>query len=333
MHFKAICILLLLFQAALAQDTTPKDSVNNLVLPRGTMTCMLGSIPSFTMSGMGKQSMILIHGIGFDGSVFNDFPLSPLKRYRIYTVTIPGFGGTSSPPLPAAGTSYGEQVWSHGAVEGIRKLIQKENLSKPVLVGHFTMGVQLAMRFALLHPDLIGGVILIGGPSKFISVQNGKAMEYSLDFRIKAIDGYMAPKFYKTIRKEVFDENNYLPDLYSNRKELARELWIQPTKVLLPVMIQYLCEFFASDLTGDFSKTSVPALVIRPGFTRELLSQPDNPNVNYIRPQFIDGWDVLKGKNEHITIQDIEQSGVFAWKDQPEKLNQMVIDFLKRLKR
>lgn len=319
-------------QIVYAQNINASDTINNLALPTGYTTSELGALPDYQVKGRGHKSLILIPGIGFDGSVYADFMESNRKHYRMFAITIPGYGKTASPPLPPNGTSYGKQVWNNGVVEGIKKLIEKEQLVKPILIANFTQGVQIAMKFAIDYQHLIGGIVLVGGPSKFIAVQNGKVAEYSLDYQIKAIDTYMAPKFYKTIRKEVFDENNYLAELYSIHKELAAELWMEPTKVPLPVMIQYLCEFFASDLTESVNKIKVPILVIRPGFSEELLNQPNIPTLNYIKPQFIDGWEKFKDRNSKLEIVDVANSGVFVWKDQPKEFNRLISNFVKKAK-
>ena len=52
----------------------------------------------------------------------------------MYAVTLPGFGGTPAPPMPVAGTSYGGQTWTNGAVGGIKRLIVREALDRPVIV-------------------------------------------------------------------------------------------------------------------------------------------------------------------------------------------------------
>src|SRR6188768_2029468 len=105
---------------------------NNLVQTDGYHTSQYGAIVSYTKSGKGTDQLILIPGLGFDASVFSDFVERNKKNFTMYSITLPGYGKTSAPPMPdSANASYGLQYWNNGAIEGIKKLIQKENLRKP----------------------------------------------------------------------------------------------------------------------------------------------------------------------------------------------------------
>ena len=101
--------------------------------------------------------MILVPGIGFDASIFSDFMAANINKYTMYAVTAPGYGETNAPPMPATDTSYGKQYWNKGFIKGIIKLIEKEKLEKPIVVGHFTQGAQVALRIAIDYPDKTSG--------------------------------------------------------------------------------------------------------------------------------------------------------------------------------
>jgi pimeloyl-ACP methyl ester carboxylesterase len=307
-------------------------NINNLELPVGYETATYGEMPHFTKSGSAGQAMIIIPGWGFDESVFADFINEHKKNYKIFSITIPGFGKTAAPPMPPTGTSYGNQYWNRGVIEGLLKLITDQQIDRPVIVGHFVQGTQLAMRMAIDYPQLVGGLILIGGPAKFIAIQDGEPKEFPLRGSIAYVDKYTGPEFFKPISRSAFDDGNYLPQLYSVNDMQARKLWKKSASVPLPVMIQYLCEFIASDLTLETEKIKCPVLVIRPHFTSELLSHKENPNLNYIKPQFIDAWDRLPKSNALIAIHDVYNSGVFTWKDRKLETNKVIKRFMNALK-
>lgn len=322
-----ICQLKVLAQGStVRQDST----LDNLALPNGYKTTEYGAIPKYEKAGSGKKVMVIIPGWGFDASVFADFVKANKKQYTMYVITIPGFGNTPSPPLPK-GTSYGEQNWNKSILMGISKLIEKEKLDRPIVVGHFTQGSQLAIRMAIDYPDKVGGVIVLGGPAKFVAIQNGKALPYPLKMAIYYTDNISGPKFYKTVTKSYWDQNNYMRELYSLKQDVADNLWKQVAAVPISIMIRYLLEFHASDITLEAEKIKCPVLVLRPGFKSEWLNDKENGTLNYIKLQFIDSWLDMQNKNSLIQIQDIQSASIFLWKDQPEETYKRVKEFVEQL--
>lgn len=112
-------------------DTT----INNLIHIPGYETSRIGELQEVKKYGYGKQNLILIPGLGFDASVFKDFMEANKANYTMYAITIPGYGKTKAPPMPVEGTSYGEQSWNKGVIQGLIKFIEKEKIQKPVIVG------------------------------------------------------------------------------------------------------------------------------------------------------------------------------------------------------
>ncbi len=326
-----LSISLLLFTVSLMaqiKNLKTDSTQNNFNLPANYQTSEAGAIPYYSKSGKGKKVLIMIAGYGFDETIFDDFVKDNRKKYTIYTITIPGFGNTKAAPTPPDGTSFSKATWSKGMLEGLRKLIEKEKLGKPVIVGHFTLGAQLAVRMAIDYPDLVGGVIIIGGPAKFIPVQNGKAMmNVPIEMRIMGVDKFSAG-FFKVVSKETWDSNSYLSSMYSLNETIAKKCWDQQAAVPLQVMVRYICEFQAADISLEVSKVKCPMLVLRPGFTTEMISHPEDGTTNYIKPQFIDSWDEVKKLNPSVQIRDIANSGAFIWKDQPKQCSEAIFSFV-----
>ena len=311
-----------------AQSFSPRidSSVNNLILQSGYVTGEYGAIPEYVKAGKGRQAMILIPGLGFDASVFSDFIEANKNDYTMFAITIPGYGKTKAPPLPAEGTSYGEQSWNKGVIKGILALMKKEKIQRATIAGHSTQGTQLALQTAIDHPDKVSHVIILGGHAKFVATIQGKQREFSLDTMIMYTDKYTAPQWFKHIRKQYFDDNNYMPSVYSLDSATGINLWKQVASVPLPVIIQYLCEFFASDIKTILSRVKCPVLILRSLFNDAVFENPLN---SYIRPQFIDAWNDASLKNALLRVIDIPNSGVFVWKDKPKETYTAINEFLK----
>lgn len=322
-----IIIVMLCYTVGFTQpkNTPPDTTINNLVHTPGYKTGEYGSIPEYIKAGNGARTLILIPGWGFDGSVFQDFMDANKASYTMYAITIPGFGKTMAPPMPPEGTSYGAQSWNKGAIMGIIKLIEKEKLQKPVIIGHFTLGTQLALRIAIDYPEKAGGVIIIGGQAKFIGVMNGKTTDLPLDKLVLAADKYTGPIWFKHISKDDFDKGNYVPGTYSLDSLKAARLWQQSASIPLPVMVRYLCEYIASDLKAEFDKIKCPALILRARFNDDLLQASAN---SYLRIQFIDTWEDASVRNPLIQVKDIAGSGTFIWKDKPDEVYSLINKFL-----
>lgn len=109
-----------------------------------------------TNSGQG-QTVVLLHGIGRSGSVWNHVTAG-LKDYNCHVVTFDllGFGGSPKPQ------------WLDYTVDdharAVIKSIKAEKLGRPViLVGH-SMGCLVAAQIATLAPELVSRLFLYEMP-------------------------------------------------------------------------------------------------------------------------------------------------------------------------
>jgi pimeloyl-ACP methyl ester carboxylesterase len=308
----------------------PLDSaINNLVHTPGYKASEYGAIPQYIKTGKGKQTMILIPSWGFGLSVFEDFMEANKERYTMYAITIPGYANTMAPPMPRQGTSYGGQIWNNGVLQGLMALLEKEKIQKAIIAGHSTQGTQLALRMAIDFPDKVSRVIILGGHAKFISIIKGVPTEFPLKSSIAYVDNYTAPKWFKSISKADFDNGNYQSEIYSLDSMLGAKLWKESSDVSLPVMIQYICEFFASDIKTEFDKIKCPVLVLRATFNKRVL---DDSNNNYVRPQFMDSWNDASTRNPLIEVVDIQNAATFIWKDNPRDTYKAIASFVKKQK-
>lgn len=105
--------------------------------------------------GQGVRDMILMPCLGCDASSWIPFMERNRDRYRMVAVTWPGLGATALPEVVAdpRGTPYFDYL-----MDALDLLIDREDLDRPVLVGHSAAAVA-AVRFAAERPERVSAVI------------------------------------------------------------------------------------------------------------------------------------------------------------------------------
>jgi pimeloyl-ACP methyl ester carboxylesterase len=297
-----------------------------LVDPPGYKTAVLGTLGGVKESGQGTQAMILIPGLGFGGDEFDELMARWGTKFRMYTVTLPGFGGTAAPPSPAESVSFGDQTWTNGALRAIENLIEKEHIKRPIIVGHWLTGTQLALRLAINHPGDVRAVIIMAGSARFVATDTARMpRDMPLDRRVAGIDKYIAPRWFKTVTRATWDDNNFLPADYAINPVRGLRLWREAAEPPLHVWVRYLCEFHAQDIVLELDRLTVPTLVVNPG----LEGIYHDPGSNYMQAFTHSSWDGATDRNPKIKFVTLPDSRACLWFDQPEKLDAIVEDFLK----
>ncbi|MDH3359800.1 MAG: alpha/beta hydrolase [Desulfobulbaceae bacterium] len=112
-------------------------------LEKGTLHCLTGG-------NRGMRDILLLHGKKFEAETWRDLrTLHELAEAGFHAVALdmPGYGKS---PEAEMGNEY-----------VLRAFIQVEQLDRPILLGP-SMGGKIALEFALAHPQLVGGLILVG---------------------------------------------------------------------------------------------------------------------------------------------------------------------------
>jgi pimeloyl-ACP methyl ester carboxylesterase len=318
-----------LFAQGTCQRIMEQDSsLNNLVDPPGYETGQLGKLGKVDKFGSGSQNMILIAGLGFGGESFDEWMTQNAGKYTMYSITLPGFGGTPAPPSPPESTSFGKQPWTNAAFGAIEKLILDEKIEQPIIVGHWLTGTQLALRLALKHPDKVKSVIIISGSACFVPTDTSQYKAHPpIEQRIASIDLYMVPKWYKTVTRVTWDDNNFLPGDYAVNPVRGLRLWREAAEPPLHVWVRYLNEFYAQDISLKLDSLTVPTLLLYPGLDNLYY----DPGQNYMHAYCITSWAASAPGNKMIQSVTIPNSRVCMWFDQPEKFDEEVEKFLKSL--
>jgi pimeloyl-ACP methyl ester carboxylesterase len=120
----------------------------------------------FEKHGSGDRTLILIPGLACGASVWEDTIAQLKKDYRIYAVTLAGFDGVA-PVKPPVGDAW---------LQAFVRLIEDENLDRPVIVGH-SLGGNLALRLAARYPRRVGAVIAVDSLPIFPPLEPGESLE------------------------------------------------------------------------------------------------------------------------------------------------------------
>jgi pimeloyl-ACP methyl ester carboxylesterase len=321
---------LIVASPVLAQTSVLQDStLDNLVHAPGYVTSAPGVLGAVAEGGKGRTDMVLVSGFGVGASAFEGFMRRNAGRYHMLAVTLAGFEGTPAPPMPEAGTSYGEQTWTRWAADAVVKLIQERRLERPVIVGHFINGTQVAMRVALDHPAMIRAVVLLAGTPRFEPVKASRfwPKDLTLEQKVQAVDRFSAPRWFKTVTRETWVKNNFVATDYSADSALGSRFATRANDPPLPVLIRYLCEFHASDVWPDLKRLESPLLLIQPAFSKGVRADTTR---SYLQGYFEEPWrGRLEGRSRTETL-FLENAGILVMEDQATIVDRKVAEFLGR---
>ncbi len=316
---KTMLLFLLLSVTALQGQ-----EINNFIHPEGYEPGKWGELGEVKEFGSGDKSMILLPGWGFDLTIFQNFIEQYKSDFKIYAVTLPGFGNTSAPPMPKDSASFQGLNWTKGILNGIDRLIEKEKISDAILVSYFTYSNMIAMRFALDNPDKVSKVIVISGMAKFTS--NYPSYEpRNLNQRIAYVERFLGPQWFKTVDKATWDNGNFHKKVFAKDSIRSLGYWNMMSSVPIPTAVRYLCEYYCTDLSLEYSELKVPVLVVLPSFTEELLTQTET---SYLTTFFHHSWLGARPGSDSISIITLTDTNAMIVDDQPEKLYGVINEFL-----
>lgn len=327
-------LLVLLLFASLATAQILADAqdptLDNLVHAAGTVTAELGTLGAVVERGAGPIEMVCVSGFGLGASVFERFAERNAARYRMFLVTLAGCEGTAPAPMPEAGTSYGAQTWTNGAVAGVVKLLEERKLTRVVLVGHFVNGTQVAARVALEHPERVRALVLLAGTTRYepLAATPFWPCGLRLEQKVEMVDGGLASRWFKTVTPKTWVAGNFTAWDYSpvdgERGKLFAERANAPA---LPVLIRYLCEFHASDLGPALDELTLPLFVVSPGFDEALRADKLR---NYVFGYCDEPWrGHLEGRANAERLV-LPGAGILVHDDKPAEVDAALADFLAR---
>ena len=116
-------------------------------------------LPEVVVKGKGETNLLLIPCMSCRWNEWEEFMDRNEDIYKMYSVTIAGYGGTPVPDLPE---NTDKTPWRDHAIEGLSELIDQFELKEVTVVGH-SWGSMLAVQLASKRKDAISNVIAVDG--------------------------------------------------------------------------------------------------------------------------------------------------------------------------
>ena len=107
---------------------------------------------ALTDVGEGPEAVLLVHGIGVSWRYFRPLVAELTATSRVLAPDVVGFGASARPRAVLT-------IPEHAAV--LADLLDVLGLRHVVVLGH-SLGAQVATELAVIRPDLVGGLVLVG---------------------------------------------------------------------------------------------------------------------------------------------------------------------------
>lgn len=254
-------------------------------------------IVTYGIEGVGKP-VILLHGFGEDGSVWDNQVAYLRQNYQVIVPDIPGSGASE----------LTDDVSMEGIAAVIRQIIEAEELESVALIGH-SMGGYATLSFAEKYPELLDGFGLFHSTAVADSEEKKETRRKGIAF----IEKNGADEFIKTT----------IPNLFSDRTK-------EDNPALIEQFVKTIPHFSKAAL-----KEYYEAMIARPDRV-SLLSKTDLPVLFVIgkKDNVIPYEDVLKQSSlPRISfINLLENSGHMGMLEETNKANAAIEEFLMQLK-
>ena len=302
-----------------ANEHRQDSRLDNLVHPEGYLTAPLGSLGQVVVRGEGDVPVVLVAGLGFGWRVFESVMEAHAADYRFYAVSLPGYGGSSAPPMPPAGTSFGERTWLAGAQRGLAALIENEGLDRPIVAALYSDAANVVTRLAAEAPREIGGVLIMSASARF-------PLPPSAPSRSEALDRF-ASQWFRTVTEIMWPSGMFTPDFYATDLAIAERAWWEVLEPSLPTSIRYMVETWADDLVPVLSNLSVPTTVLSPGFDEEFMTGMGG---DLVRQRFHAGWDEAAEAGGAIEHRVLDGARFLIWHDRPDAVGNALANLAAR---
>ncbi len=248
--------------------------------------------------GRGKEALVFIHGWTCDLTFWRTQAPVYEKR-RALLIDLPGHGASDKPEV-----SYSQELFAR-AVEAV---MRQAGVEKAVLVGH-SMGVPVALTFALLYPQKASAVVLVDGvippPAKDEAEREKARAPFAAMVKM-----YRSPD-YKASMVKMIDWMFTAQTPAALRDEIRAKMTATPQHVLASAMEGMMA---LMDQQQKYARFELPALAI-------LARRGNRPGPEY-EPYLRTVFPHLRG------YQVWEGAGHFLMMEQPEKFNAALTEFL-----
>jgi 2-hydroxy-6-oxonona-2,4-dienedioate hydrolase len=158
----AIAVAGFLFVAAAQAQQSAKLTTE---APREQSVTVFGQKVHYVESGSEGPTVILLHGLGADSTIWAANLAALSEKTHIYAIDQIGFGRSDKPPLDYRIATFSDFLYG---------FMQALKIPKATLVGH-SLGGWAAMDFAIQHPEMTDKLILVDAAIKPKSWKNGRS--------------------------------------------------------------------------------------------------------------------------------------------------------------
>ncbi|NJO69802.1 MAG: alpha/beta hydrolase [Bacteroidetes bacterium] len=177
----------------------------------------------YEVAGNSRGTVVLLHGKNFNGAYWGETIKNLLQKgYNVFVPDQIGFGKSSKP-------EYYQYSFQQLA-ENTRKVLDNLKITRVILLGH-SMGGMLAVRFALMYPEITEQLILenpigLEDWKKWIPYRNiDFYFERELKKTKESARQYMFVNYFNNQWKEAYDNLVYLQTAFLNHPDYPRLAW------------------------------------------------------------------------------------------------------------
>lgn len=256
-----------------------------------------------------QPALILIPGLTNSAAVWAQTIHRFAPSHTVYALTLAGFGGRLPVTAPVLDKADADVV----------TLIQKEHLSKPILIGH-SMGGHLALRIAVEHSDMLRGVVAVDGLPVFpgfdsMTSEQRAAAASKMGDQIRSA---------ATPEQFMYAERTYIVPYLTQAKNV--DAVTQFSAGANPkATAEYMQELLNADLRPQLANITVPVLELAPYDATLDKNAPASFSTATAKQTY---YESLLKNDKTATVKMVQDSRHFIMIDQPDAFYVDVQNFI-----
>lgn len=130
-----------------------RSSLERMDVEKNTLTLERGELVYYN-GGTGRETLVLLHGMGHQASSWVNVVPGLLTRYRLIVLDLPGHGESD----PKKG-----RLTLQDSLDGVRAVLDEASPDAPVVLVGNSMGAWISLLYALEHPERVERLVLLNG--------------------------------------------------------------------------------------------------------------------------------------------------------------------------
>lgn len=279
--------------------------IQNIQLPESQVQL------AYTEKGSGKKTLIFVHGLGSYLPVWKKNIDLLSEKYNCVAVDLPGYGlSEKSDKFPYSMTFFAQVL---------AEFIKEKNYKNIYVIGH-SMGGQISIRLALLHSNLLDGLILLApaGLETFTEQESQMMQSFTKPEQIMATSESQIEKNLKNNFYQFPDDAQFM---IVDRKNMMKEE--EAFSAYCTAVSQAIMGMLNEPIADNLSQIELPTLLL---FGEEDALIPNkllHPTLS--RAEMVEEFLEILPNAE---FKSIPEAGHLLQFEQSEKVNAAIIEFL-----